>query len=438
MRVLDLISKKRDGGILTTDEINLLIDEFNRGNVPDYQMSALLMAIYFQGLNTKELTALTSALVNSGKILDFSSLGIMVADKHSTGGVGDKITLIMAPLVAAAGVPFAKISGRGLGFTGGTIDKLESIPGFKTRLPAEKFMELVKENNIAIMAQTEKITPAEGKLYALRDVTGTVENLSLIASSIMSKKIAAGAEAILLDVKLGKGAFIQNREAAFQLAETMFRIGKEMGKKVISVVTNMNQPLGFSVGNILEVKEALSVLRGEGPADLEKLSTVLGGYLLTLVGRSKNPEEGEEELTQLIKNGAGLAKLKELVAAQGGDCAYLDDPALFPPARYRRVLTAPASGYLQEAHAGKIGRAAVLLGAGRSYKGQQIDPAAGILLNCKVGDLVEENAVLANIYANDENVLETAAKELNSAFVIDEEKAEDLPLVYGVVPSFPC
>ena len=438
MRVLDLINKKKDGEILTTEEINFLISEFNRGNVPDYQMSALLMAIYFQGLNTKELTALTAALADSGEVLDFSFLGTMVADKHSTGGVGDKITLIMAPLVAAAGVPLAKISGRGLGFTGGTIDKLESIPGFKTQLPVEKFMELVKENNIAIMAQTERITPAEGKLYALRDVTGTVENLSLIAASIMSKKVAAGAGAILLDVKLGKGAFIQDREAAFQLAETMFRIGKEMGKQVVSVVTNMNQPLGFAVGNVLEVKEALTVLRGEGPADLERLSTILGGYLLALVGKVRNPEEGEEELLRLIKNGAGLAKFKELVAAQGGNGAYLEDPALFPQAKYKQKVVAPKSGYLREIHAGKIGRAAALLGAGRFYKEQQIDPAVGVTLSYKVGEAVEEGATLANIYANDENILKTAAKELNNAFTIGEEKAEDLPLVYGVVPPFPC
>jgi pyrimidine-nucleoside phosphorylase len=438
MRVLDLICKKRDGEILTTEEINLLIDEFNRGNVPDYQMSALLMTIYFQGLNTKELTALTAALAHSGDTLDFSFLGTMVADKHSTGGVGDKITLIMGPLVAAAGVPLAKISGRGLGFTGGTIDKLESIPGFKTRLSAEKFMELVKENNIAIMAQTDKITPAEGKLYALRDVTGTVENLSLIAASIMSKKIAAGAGAIILDVKLGKGAFIQDREAAFRLAETMFRIGKEMGREVISVVTNMNQPLGFAVGNILEIKEVLSVLKGEGPADLEQLSAILGGYLLALMGKARNPEEGKEELLRFIKDGTGLAKFKELIAAQGGDNAYLEDPSLFPTAKFNQELVAPRSGYLQEIHAGKIGRVAALLGAGRSYKEQQIDPAVGITLNYKVGELVVEGATLAHVHANDEDSLEAAVKELYGAFTIGEEKAEDLPLIYGVVPSFPC
>lgn len=437
-RALDFIRKKRDGEILSAEEINFLISEFNRGNVPDYQMSALLMAIFFQGLNTRELTALTAALATSGEVLDFSSLGTMVADKHSTGGIGDKITLIMAPLVAAAGVPVAKISGRGLGFTGGTIDKLESIPGFETNLPLEKFVELVKENNIAIMAQTERITPAEGKLYALRDVTGTVENLSLIASSIMSKKIAAGAGAILLDVKLGKGAFIQEREVAFQLAETMFRIGKEMGKQVVSVVTNMNQPLGFAVGNSLEIKEVLAVLKGKGPADLEQLSIILGGYLLTLAGKVRNPGEGKEVLSRLVKNGAGLAKFKELIVAQGGNSAYLEDPTLFPTAKFEQKVVAPKSGYLQEIHAGKIGRAASLLGAGRFYKEQQIDPAVGIVLNHKVGEAVEKEAKLAAVYANDENTLKLAVKELNNAFIIGTEKEEELPLVYGIVPPFPC
>ncbi|NLJ55936.1 MAG: thymidine phosphorylase [Firmicutes bacterium] len=438
MKALDLINKKKNGETLSKEEIYFLINAFNAGDVPDYQMAALLMAIYFQGLNTKETTALTAALAESGEVLDFSFLGTAVADKHSSGGVGDKITLIMAPLVAAAGVPLAKISGRGLGFTGGTIDKLESIPGFSTQLPVKRFIELVQKNNLAIMAQTDKLTPAEGKLYALRDVTGTVENLSLIAASIMSKKIAAGADAILLDVKLGKGAFIQEREAAFQLAETMFRIGNEMGRQVVSVVTNMNQPLGFAVGNALEVKEALSVLSGEGPADLEQLSLLLGGYLLTLVDKVRNPDEGEQELARLLKSGAGLAKFKELVASQGGDTAYCDHPALFPSTKYRQKMTAPRAGYLREIHAGKIGQVAAMLGAGRFYKEQQIDPAAGIVLSHKVGDFVAEGETLACLHGNDKNIIEEALKGLNSAFAIGEERPEDLPLVYGVVPPFPC
>ena len=309
MRALDLIIKKRDGQDLSAEEIFFLIDKYNKGLIPDYQIAAFLMAVYFQGLNPKETAALTAALAESGETLDFSSLGKLVADKHSSGGVGDKTTLALAPLVAAAGVPVAKVSGRGLGFTGGTIDKLESIPGFSAELSLERFIELIKENDLAIMAQTERMTPADKKLYALRDVTGTVENTSLIAASIMSKKIAAGAGVILLDVKTGKGSFMKTREEAFHLAETMFRIGKEMGRRIVSVVTDMNQPLGFAVGNALEVKEAISILKGQGPADAETLCIILGGYMLALAGKVRNPEEGQDELRKLLKNGAALENL---------------------------------------------------------------------------------------------------------------------------------
>jgi len=437
MRVLDLIIKKRDGGNLTTEEIEFLISEFTRGDIPDYQMSAFLMAVYFQGLNAKETTALTTALAESGEMIDFTSLGALVADKHSSGGVGDKVTLVLAPLVAAAGVPMAKIAGRGLGFTGGTIDKLESIPGFSTRLPVEKFMELVRENNLAIMAQTERLTPADGKLYALRDVTGTVENISLIAASIMSKKIAAGAGAILLDVKMGKGAFLQNREEAFHLAETMVRIGKEIDRRVVSVVTDMNQPLGRAVGNALELKEALAVLRGEGPADVEYLSILLGGYLLALVGKVRNPEEGQEVLSRLLKNGAALEKFKQLVHSQGGDVSCLEDPALLPGAKIIKTIKASKSGYLHEIDARKVGNAATILGAGRSVKNQGIDYSVGIVLNHKIGDMVSEDDILAYIHANNEEQLNSALNELAGTFAIAEETPEPPPLVYGVIPPFP-
>lgn len=437
MRVLELILKKRDGGNLSAEEIGFLISEFNRGNIPDYQMSALLMAIYFQGLNARETTALTAALAESGEMLDFSSLGAIVADKHSSGGVGDKITLVLAPLVAAAGVPVAKISGRGLGFTGGTIDKLESIPGFSARLPVERFMELVRENNLAIMAQTERLTPADGKLYALRDVTGTVENISLIAASIMSKKIAAGANAILLDVKMGKGAFIQNREEAFHLAETMVRIGKEMGRRVVSVVTDMNQPLGFAVGNALEIKEIMAVLNGQGPSDVEHLAVLLGGYLLALVGKVRNPEEGQEELSRLIKNGAALKKFKQMVISQGGRSECLEDLSLLPQAKFVEMIKAPKPGYLHDIDARKVGKVAALLGAGRFFKGDEIDYSVGVVLNHKVGDSVAAGDVLAHIHGNNEDTLKTAFKEISGAFSIGEEKSPGFPLVYGVVPPFP-
>jgi pyrimidine-nucleoside phosphorylase len=437
MRVLDLIIKKRDGENLTAEEIEFLISEFTRDNIPDYQMSAFLMAVYFQGLNAKETTALTTALAKSGEVIDFSSLGSVVADKHSSGGVGDKVTLVLAPLVATAGVPMAKIAGRGLGFTGGTIDKLESIPGFNARLPVEKFMELVRENNLAIMAQTERLTPADGKLYALRDVTGTVENISLIAASIMSKKIAAGTGAILLDVKMGKGAFLQSRDEAFHLAETMVRIGKEIDRRVVSVVTDMNQPLGLAVGNALELKEALAVLRGEGPADVEYLSILLGGYLLALVGRVRNPEEGQEVLSRLLKNGAALEKFKQLVHSQGGDVSCLEDPTLLPEAKIIKTIKASKSGYLHEIDARKVGNAATILGAGRSVKNQAIDFSVGIVLNHKIGDMVSEDDILAYIHANNEEQLNSALNELVGTFAIAEEAPEPLPLVYGVIPPFP-
>ncbi len=437
MRFLDLILKKRDGESLSTEEIHFIIREYNLGNVPDYQMSALLMAIYFQGLNSKETSAFTLSLAETGEMLDFSSLGTIVADKHSSGGVGDKITLVLAPLIAAAEVPIAKISGRGLGFTGGTIDKLESIPGFSADLTIKNFTELVRRNNLAIMAQTDRITPADGKLYALRDVTGTVENISLIAASIMSKKIAAGAGAILLDVKTGRGAFMQSKEEAFHLAESMVRIGKDMGRRIVSVVTDMSQPLGLAVGNVLEVKEALGTLRGEGPGDVEQLSLFLGGLLLAMVGKVRNPEEGQEELVRLLKNGVALEKFRQMVASQGGDLHYLDNPELLPKASHVETLLAPKSGCLKEIDALRVGKVAVLLGAGRSVKGGKIDPCAGVLLTRKVGESIGEGEVLAYLHGNGKDTLSVSRKELSNAFLIVDEQVEAPAMIHGVVPPFP-
>jgi len=438
MRAIDLIIKKRNGHSFSPEEINFMISEFDSGRIPDYQMSAFLMAVYFQGLNAKETTALTAALANSGEVIDFSSLGKIVTDKHSSGGVGDKTTLVLAPLVAAAGVSVAKISGRGLGFTGGTIDKLESIPGFSAELSVERFMELVKENDLAIMAQTERLTPADRKLYALRDVTGTVENVSLIAASIMSKKIAAGADTILLDVKTGKGAFMQSREEAFHLAETMFRIGQDMGRRIVSVVTDMNQPLGYAVGNALEVKEAVETLKGQGPPDVEQLCIILGGYLLGLAGKARNPEAGQEELLRLLKSGAALQKFKEMVRLQGGNVECLEDYSLLPQAKYTKTHNSTRAGFVQEIDAGKVGRAAARLGAGRSFKGDNIDPSVGIVLNHKVGDNVSEGEILAYLHGNDEDKLKVACKELANCFTLVDEKTEEFPpLFYGVVPPFP-
>ncbi|MGI5875681.1 MAG: thymidine phosphorylase [Dethiobacteria bacterium] len=438
MGFLDLILKKKDGQSLSPEEISYMIQEFNNGNIPDYQMAAMLMAICFQGLNARETNALTAALAESGEVLDFDFNDKIVVDKHSSGGVGDKITLVLAPLVAAAGVPVAKISGRGLGFTGGTIDKLESIPGFKADLSIKQFKELVEKKYLAIMAQTESLTPAEGKLYALRDVTGTVENMSLIAASIMSKKIAGGAGAILLDVKAGRGAFMKNKEAAFHLAEIMFRIGKDMGRRVVSVVTDMSQPLGFAVGNALEVKEAVNVLEGKGPGDVRKLTLILGGHMLAMAGKVRNIEEGEAELAKLINNGMALEKFKEMVIAQGGNPEFIKNPSLFVQAKYIKKIVAARTGYLREIDARRVGKTAKLLGAGRTYKTEKIDPAAGVVLNYKVNDYIVQGDILAFLHTNREDILEEACKEINNAFAIGEEKAETTPLVYGVVPPFPA
>lgn len=438
MGFLDLILKKKDGESLSPEEIGYMIREYNNDNVPDYQMAALLMAICFQGLNVKETNALTAALAESGEVLDFSFLDKIVADKHSSGGVGDKVTLVLAPLIAAAGVPVAKISGKGLGFTGGTIDKLESIPGFEAGLSIKRFKQLVEKNYLAIMAQTANLTPAEGKLYALRDVTGTIDNMSLIAASIMSKKIAGGAGAILLDVKAGQGAFMKSKENAFHLAEIMFRIGKDMGRRVVSIVTDMNQPLGYAVGNALEVKEAIALLEGRGPDDLRKLTLILGGHMLAMADKVRNPEEGETELAKLLNNGSALEKFKEMVVAQGGKPEYVENPSLFIQAAHIESIAATKTGYLREIDAGRVGRTAKLLGAGRTYKNEKIDPAAGVVLNHKVGDYIVQNEVLAFIHTNRRNVLEEACRDLHNAFAIGEEKAEPLPLVYGVVPPFPA
>ncbi len=437
MNILDLITKKRDGQSLSPEEINYLIQEYNNGFIPEYQMAAMLMSIYFQGLNNKETNALTAALAASGETLDFSSFEKIVVDKHSSGGVGDKVTLVLAPLVAAAGVPVAKISGRGLGFSGGTIDKLESIPGFSADLTTGQFVDLVRENNLAIMVQTESITPADGKLYALRDVTGTVENISLIAASIMSKKIAGGAGAILLDVKMGRGAFMQSREEAFNLAEIMVRIGKDMGKRIVSVVTDMNQPLGYAVGNALEVKEAIAVLKGQGPADVERLCMVLGGYILALSGRVRNPEEGQEQLMRLLESGAALQKFRQMVISQGGRPECLDDLTLLPQANFSEEVRASKSGYIREIDARIVGKVAISLGTGRAYKGDEIDPAAGVVLKYRVGEWVTENASLACIYSDKEEVREPACRDLLNAFTIGDEQVEATPIIHGVVPPFP-
>ncbi|MGH4051792.1 MAG: pyrimidine-nucleoside phosphorylase [Clostridium sp.] len=433
MRMYDLIMKKRDAGELTTEEINFFVHGYTMGTIPDYQVSALLMAIYFQKMNERETTNLTMAMVNSGETINLSKIKGIKVDKHSTGGVGDTTTLILGPIVAAAGVPVAKMSGRGLGHTGGTIDKLESFEGFSTSMSIEKFMKNVNEVKIAIGGQTTDLAPADKMLYSLRDVTATVDNISLIASSIMSKKIASGADAIVLDIKTGSGAFMKNEDDAFELAREMVEIGTNVGRNTIGVITDMDQPLGYAVGNSLEVKEAISTLKGEGPEDLTELCLTLGSHMLVLGEKAKNVEEAREILKDIIKSGKGIQKLKDLVIAQGGDPAYVDDQSMFPvPAMVEPVISM-CTGYVKAIKADDIGMAALNLGAGRETKESIIDLSVGIVLHKKIGDFVKMGEAIATIYASDVSKQKSSEKMVLEAYEIVEEKTVANPLIKGIV-----
>ena len=390
MRMVDIIEKKRDGQELTTAEINFFIEGYTKGEIPDYQASALAMAIYFQDMNDRERADLTRAMVESGDTIDLSAIDGVKVDKHSTGGVGDTTTLVLAPLVASLGVPVAKMSGRGLGHTGGTIDKLESIAGFHVELTREQFIDLVNRDKVAVIGQSGNLTPADKKLYALRDVTGTVNSIPLIASSIMSKKIAAGADAIVLDVKTGDGAFMKTQEDAEELAHAMVRIGNHVGRKTIAIISDMSQPLGFAIGNALEVKEAIETLQGKGPKDLTELVLTLGSQMVILAGKAKTSEEAKEMLLDAIHSGKALAKFKEFLANQGGDASIVDDLTKLPQAKYKIELPAKQSGYISRMVADEIGVASMILGAGRATKEDVIDLAVGLVLHKKVGDKVEE------------------------------------------------
>ncbi|NPV72364.1 MAG: pyrimidine-nucleoside phosphorylase [Pelotomaculum sp.] len=435
MRMYDIILKKRDGRELTDGEIKYFIEGYTSGDIPDYQAAALLMAVFFQGLNARETAGLTMAMSRSGDRADLSAIPGIKVDKHSTGGVGDKTTLVLVPLVAAAGVPVAKMSGRGLGHTGGTVDKLESIPGFRSMLELPELIDQVRRVGAAVVAQTGHLAPADKKLYALRDVTATVDSIPLIASSVMSKKIAAGADAIVLDVKAGKGAFMQRPEDAFGLARTMVEIGNQVGRRTVALVTGMDQPLGYAVGNAMEVKEAIAALKGKGPEDLLELCLSLGSVMLLLAGRAGNIEEGRKVLAGLLESGRALEKFEEFVAAQGGDRRVSEDEALLPAAGIVEGLPAPRSGYVRAVHAGKIGRAAMLLGAGREKKESQIDLSVGVVLNKKAGDRVQAGEPLAALHANDASRLEMAKETVLEAYTIGEQKPEPQPLVYGMVPE---
>ena len=433
MRMYDLIQKKRDGGELTAEEIAYMVKEYTNGSIPDYQMSAMMMAIYFRGMTEAETLSLTMEMAHSGDMLELSAIKGIKVDKHSTGGVGDKTSLTLTPMVAACGVSVAKMSGRGLGHTGGTIDKLESFDGFSTGISTEQFMKQVNEIGVAIMGQTADLAPADKKLYALRDVTATVDQMSLIASSIMSKKLAAGADAIVLDVKTGSGAFMKKEADAVALAEEMVKIGKGAGRNMTAVITDMDQPLGFAVGNALEVKEAIATLRGEGPEDFTKLCMTLGTYMLLADGKADNEEDAQKKLQAVIENGEALHKLAQFVEAQGGNKEQVYQPEKLPQASIIEPVMAPKSGYISSIACDEVGICSLILGGGRETKADVIDLSVGLILCKKKGDYVEQGEPLAILHANDRSKFETAAKRYLNAVTISEQASAKEPFIKQII-----
>ncbi|MCM1568906.1 MAG: pyrimidine-nucleoside phosphorylase [Roseburia sp.] len=433
MRMYDIIMKKRNGGELSREEIEFFVKNYTCGQIPDYQAAALMMAVYFRKMTEEETLALTMAMAHSGDMLDLSEIQGIKVDKHSTGGVGDKTSIALIPMVAACGIPVAKMSGRGLGHTGGTIDKLESFPGFHTALTREQFIGNVNRIGIAIMGQTADLAPADKKLYALRDVTATVDNLSLIASSIMSKKLAAGADAIVLDVKTGSGAFMKRPEDSFALAEEMVKIGNNAGRETIAVISDMDQPLGRAVGNALEVKEAIAMLNGDGPEDFLTLCLTLGVQMLLAGGRARTKEEAEAMLRAVITDGSALRKLGEFVEAQGGEPEAVYDTDRLPGAKIIREVPAPKEGYISQLVCDEIGRCSLLLGGGRETKDSVIDLGVGLILQKKAGDKVKAGETLAVLYANDEGRCQAAAEQFLKACVISGKAPEPRPLIRGII-----
>ncbi|WP_414054809.1 pyrimidine-nucleoside phosphorylase [Macrococcus equi] len=423
MRMVDIIAKKRDGHALTKEEIEFFIKGYTDGSIPDYQASSLAMAIFFQDMNDEERANLTMAMVESGDQIDLSAIEGIKVDKHSTGGVGDTTTLVLGPLVAALDIPVAKMSGRGLGHTGGTIDKLEAVEGFHVEISEEEFARIVNEDKLAVIGQTGNLTPADKKLYALRDVTGTVNSIPLIASSIMSKKIAAGADAIVLDVKTGAGAFMKTDEDAEMLAHAMVKIGNNVGRNTMAIISDMSQPLGYAIGNALEVQEAIDTLRGEGPEDLTELVLTLGSQMVVLAGKADNLEAAREKLQEVIRNGKALEKFKTFLSNQGGDPSVVDDVTKLPQAKYKIEVPAKQTGVVSKIVADEIGVASMLLGAGRATKEDSIDLAVGLMLRKKVGDKVEEGESLVTIYANRENVDDVMKKIYDNIEISDHAEA---------------
>ena len=433
MNAQEIIAKKRDGLVLSKHEIDFFIKGLMSGSIADYQAAAWLMAVYLRGMNSEETTHLTQAMAHSGRMLDVEKTAPLAVDKHSTGGVGDKTTLVVAPLVVAAGLSVAKISGRGLGFTGGTLDKLESFPGFSSDLSVSRFLENLSEYHIVVAGQTPDLVPADGKLYALRDVTATVGSYPLIASSIMSKKLAVGARTIVLDVKVGRGAFMETQEEAVELAGIMIQLAENLGKRAAAVISDMNQPLGRAVGNSLEVKEAIDTLRGAGPDDFTSHCLTIGTQMLVLTEQSKNEGQARTRLQDLLLSGHALDRFKDLVQAQGGDPAPIDDLSLLPQARVVRRMSSPRAGYISRLDARMVGLTAMDLGAGRKKKGEPVDHAVGVVLHKKIGDSVDQGEELCTIHAESEDAAQRAEERLLEAFDWHDHAVEPPPLVYQVV-----
>ena len=433
MRTVDLIHRKRDGEELTPEEIKHLVDGYTRGDIPDYQFSAFLMAVFYSGMSDREVSALTESMMRSGEVLDFAEIHGVKVDKHSTGGVGDKTSLIAAPIAAAAGAIVPMISGRALGHTGGTLDKLESIPGFRTDLSVAEFKDLVGRLGLAFVGQTPEIAPADGKIYSLRDATATVESIPLIASSIMSKKVAVGLDALVLDVKVGSGAFMKKQVEARRLAQMMVGIGRRLDKRVQALITDMNQPLGYAIGNALEIMEVSQTLQNAGPTDLTRLSLELAARMIYLGKITKTLDEARELAQRRLLDGAGYRKFKEVIQAQGGNPQVLDRFELLPNATGAREISSPRAGYVSAIEAEYIGRASNMIGAGRETKDDVIDPAVGVILEVKIGHKVDAGAVLCRLYyTNDENV-EEAAQMVEDAFRISQQQPDDRELILEVV-----
>ncbi len=433
MRAVDIIIKKRDKYELSTEEINFFIKGLTRNEIPDYQVSAWAMAILLNGMTDQETTDLTMAIANSGEVLDLSNVVPIEVDKHSTGGVGDKTTLVAEPLVSACGLPVGKMSGRGLGFTGGTLDKIESIPGFRVNLSQEEFIRLLRDEGIVLAGQSGDLAPADGKLYALRDVTGTVQSIPLIASSVMSKKIAGGAQGIVLDVKVGTGAFMKNLDEARQLSQLMVAIGRLSKRKVVALLSDMNQPLGNAVGNALEVKEAINTLKGKGPADFTEHCLTVASHMLVVGEKAGDLSQARQMAEGALFNGSGLAQFRKMVKNQGGDVSYVDQPEKLPQAPIVREVRSPKSGHLSWIDALTIGEASVEMGAGRAKKEDTIDHAVGIIIHNKVGNHVEKGDILFTLHAKDEKSCQKAEEQILSAYKWSAEKCEALPLFYEVI-----